>query len=459
MKPTSGAAVTIDSNHKVINEGTIEISNVNGARGVVANAGTVGSITNAATGKITIDEPYAPTDIDNDGDIDGAFALAATASASRPLGAFTGNIVNSGAITIEGNDLAGIRLGGPLTGNFTNDGTVSVLGDRALGVGLQDVTGNVRLAGTITATGLDATAARLTGNITGALVVQGSLTATGYRFTTPPADPSKLDADDLLIGGPALSVEGNVTGGIVLAVPPKDNSTTDNDEDKDGIPDDKEGSAAVRLFGSAAAVRIGSTTQSVTIGPVAGTGTGLGLIIDGGVIGNGPMPAKTETDADRRPWRRQVTIAGGIGIGATGSSVGGTVERSCGDGNPDRQRCNHPRIAQRGQGRGDDRRKCSRSGRNRGARRGGRRRCVDPQQRYDRGENRWRQWHCARDRRSFWQRRCRREQRYDQCDRGVGQFRPQRGDRPVGACDWRYGKADCGCIGRHRAEHRWRRPL
>src|SRR3546814_13002992 len=66
-------------------------------------------------------------------------------------GAFNGNIVNSGAIAIEGNDSAGIRLGGPLTGNFTNDGTISVLGDRALGVGLQDVAGNIRLAGTISA--------------------------------------------------------------------------------------------------------------------------------------------------------------------------------------------------------------------------------------------------------------------------------------------------------------------
>src|SRR3546814_5351634 len=70
-------------------------------------------------------------------------------------------------------------LGGPLTGKFTNDGTISVLGDRALGVGLQDVTGDVRLAGTITAAGVDAIGARLAGDVTGALVVQGNLAATG----------------------------------------------------------------------------------------------------------------------------------------------------------------------------------------------------------------------------------------------------------------------------------------
>lgn len=321
VKPTSGTAVTIDSNHKVINEGTIEINNVNGATGIFANAGTTGGITNAATGKIIIDEPYAPTDIDNDGDIDGPFALGSNRVGIATGGAFAGNIVNSGSITIEGNDSAGIRLGGPLTGNFTNDGTIAVLGDRALGVGLQDVTGNVRLAGTITATGVDATAARLAGNINGALVVQGKLVSTGYRFTTPPADPSKLDADDLLTGGVALSIEGNVTGGIILAAAPKDTKPDDKDEDKDGIDDDKEGTAAVASFGSAAALRIGSATQAVTIGPVAGTGTGLGLIIDGAVVGNGLYAGKDGNGMQIGGLGGTVNIAGGIGIGGSVSAL------------------------------------------------------------------------------------------------------------------------------------------
>jgi hypothetical protein len=76
IKPTvTGPAITIDSNHKVVNEGTIEFSNVDGATGILAGALTSGAITNSATGKITIGETYAPTDIDNDGDIDGAFAI------------------------------------------------------------------------------------------------------------------------------------------------------------------------------------------------------------------------------------------------------------------------------------------------------------------------------------------------------------------------------------------------
>lgn len=320
IKPTvSGPAITIDSNHKVVNEGTIEFSNIDGATGIFANAGVTSGINNAASGKINLTETYAPTDIDKDGDIDGPYAVGSNRVGIATGGAFTGDIVNAGSITVRGNDSAGIRLGGPLTGNFTNNGTVQVLGDRALGIGLQDVTGNVRLAGEISGTGVDAMAARLSGNITGALVVQGNLTATGYRTVTPPADPSKLDADDLLIGGPALSIEGNVTGGIVLAIPPKDASTTDNDEDKDGIEDSKEGIASVRSFGTAAAIRIGSATQAVTIGPVAGTGTGLGLIIDGSVIGNGVYTGKDGNGMQIGGLGGVVTIAGGIGIGGSGS--------------------------------------------------------------------------------------------------------------------------------------------
>jgi hypothetical protein len=320
IKPTvSGPAITIDSNHKVVIEGLIETININGASGIFANAGVTSDINIAAGGKINIGETYAPTDIDNDGDLDGAFAIGSNRVGIGTAGAFTGNITNAGTITVKGNDSAGIRLGGPLTGNFTNNGTVQVLGDRAVGIGLQDVTGNVRLAGEISGTGVDAMAARLSGNITGALVVQGNLTATGYRTVTPPTDPSKLDADDLLIGGPALSIEGNVGGGIVLAIPPKDSSTTDNDEDKDGIEDSKEGVASVRSFGSAAAIRIGSATQAVTIGPVAGTGTGLGFIIEGSVLGNGLYAGKDGNAIQVGGLGGTVNIAGGIGISASGS--------------------------------------------------------------------------------------------------------------------------------------------
>jgi uncharacterized protein with beta-barrel porin domain len=319
VKPASGTAVTMDSDHAVTNQGTIAVSNSDGAIGILAEAGTSGDIVNSGT--ITIDEPYTPTDTNNDGDLDGPFALGSDRFGIRTAGAHTGKVTNSGTITIEGNDSAGIWLGGPLTGAFTHDGTTTVTGDRTVGVRADAITGNVRLAGTVTARGEDAIGARFTGNVDGAMVVQGAIAATGYRATTAPSNTANLDADDLLQGGSALMIEGNVTGGIVLAVAPKDSNASDNDEDDDGIEDAKEGNAAVTSYGAAPAMIIGATDHAVAIGPVAGTASQFGLIVDGSVTGLGVYAGVNANGLVIGGRGGAVTIANGIGIAGTVSAT------------------------------------------------------------------------------------------------------------------------------------------
>lgn len=310
---TAAGGVIIDSNHKLNNQGTIQIGSVSGAVGVDVAAGVTSGIT--VGGKIIVDEAYTPTDADNDGDIDGPFALGTDRYGIRTNGAFNGNIVigSTGVINVEGNNSFGIFLGGPLTGNFTHDGKTTILGNNTVGVQLADVTGNVRLAGEISAQGENAIAVRSTGDVTGAMVLQGKIVATGYRYPTPPADPSKLDADDKLQGGPAVSIEGDVSKGIVVAVPPKDNSTTDNDEDDDGIEDSKEGSAAIVSYGSAAALRIGSA-GAINIGATEGTGTGFGLIVDGSILGDGVYAGVDGNALQIGGLGGTVNIANGIGV-------------------------------------------------------------------------------------------------------------------------------------------------
>ena len=317
------AAVTIDSNHKVTNQGAITIGGVNGATGILAGAGVVSGITNS--GKITLDENYTPTDADNDGDLDGPLALGSDRFAIRTAGAFSGNIVNGGTILVEGNDSGGIRLGGPLTGNFTNDGSISVRGNNSVGIATGDVTGNMRVAGSISAAGQNSIAVRSAGDVTGAMVLQGTISATGYRTTTPPTDPSKLDADDLLQGGPAVSIEGDVTKGIILAVPPKDETTSNNDEDNDGIEDAKEGRAALISYGSAAALRIGSASEAVAIGATVGTPTGFGLIVDGGIAGQGVYSGVDANGLQIGGMGNAVSIANGIGV--TGTIAAKSLDR------------------------------------------------------------------------------------------------------------------------------------
>ena len=317
VKPTSGTAVTIDSANKVTNEGTIQITDSSNAAGISANAGTSGGIVNASGGKITIDEGYTPTDGDKDGDDDGPFTSGSHRYGIRTAGAYSGNIVNSGTITIEGNDSAGIALGGPLDGSLTTDGSIGVLGDRSVGVVTGAVNGSVRLAGSITAQGKDASAAVIGGPVSGTLVVQGTLSSTGYRYTTVPSDPSKLDADDLQQGGPTLLVAGDVNGGIVFAVPPKDNDANNKDEDGDGIEDAKEGSAAVTSYGSAPAVQIGASDHAVAIGPVSGASTGFGILVDGSIAGTGVYSGVDANGLVVGGLGGTVTVAGGIGV--TGS--------------------------------------------------------------------------------------------------------------------------------------------
>ena len=188
---SGGTAVSLDSNNKVANAGTIQITDANDAIGIGTAAGVTGEITNS--GKIVLDESYTPTDLDKDGDLDGPFAQGSRRTGIRTAGAFAGNVTNSGEITIEGNDSAGIHLNGPLTGNLAQSGKINVLGDRSVGVRTGAVSGNVTLGGTTTAVGQGAVGARIDGDVGGALTIEGGIGSTGYRYTTPPTDVSKLE--------------------------------------------------------------------------------------------------------------------------------------------------------------------------------------------------------------------------------------------------------------------------
>lgn len=316
VKPTSGNAVTIDSNDSVKNEGQIQITGSNNSAGIVANPGLAGTINN--TGSIIIDENYTPTDTDNDGDIDGVFAQGTGRFGIHVLsgGTFTGNILNSGTITIEGNASAGIAIDSTLAGNISlTGGAINVLGDNGVGLRAGTVNGNVSLTnGTILAQGVGSVGVSLGGNISGALVIQNSVTATGYRYISPPADTSKLDADDLLQGGSAVIVAGNVAGGILFDARPADASTTDTDEDDDGIEDANEGTATIFSYGAAPAVQIGTASQAVTVGAVASSSAGHGLVIKGGIHGNGLYKGVSSTGLSIGGAGQTVSIAGGATI-------------------------------------------------------------------------------------------------------------------------------------------------
>ena len=312
VKPTSGAAVTINSNNFVKNEGAIAIKGANNATGILANTNLTGDITN--TGTIVIDEDFTPTDSDNDGDADGAFAQGSGRFGIHVLGGgtYTGNIVSSGTITIKGNQSAAIAIDSPLTGSLTESGPISVLGNDSYGIRTDAVSGSVKITnGTISVQGGNSVGVLLGGNIGGAVVIQGVVNSTGYRSTTAPADPSKLDSDDLLQGGSAVIVAGNVGGGVLFDVKPTI-SATNTDTDGDGILDAQEGSAAITSFGSAPAVVIGSSTVDTTLGAVAGSSLGHGLVNFGAISGLGVYNGVSATGLSIGGLGHTVMVGNGI---------------------------------------------------------------------------------------------------------------------------------------------------
>jgi Autotransporter beta-domain len=313
VKPTSGAAiVTINSSNYVKNEGALTIQGVDNTAGILANTGLTGDITNS--GNITVnDKDYTPADTDNDGIPDGPFALGSNRFGIHVLsgGTYTGNISNSGSITVGGNQSAGIAIDSALQGSLTSNGKVNVLGDDVAGIRTGSVSGNVTIGSgsAVGAAGKNAVGVLLGGDIGGAVVFQGSVTSTGYRYTTPPADTSKLDADDLLQGGSAIVIAGNVANGVLLDARPTI-STTNPDVDNDGIPDAQETTASVTTFGAAPAIAIGSATQDISIGAVASSSAGF--VNKGAVAGVGVYNGVSATGILIGGTGHNVSITGGI---------------------------------------------------------------------------------------------------------------------------------------------------
>ncbi len=282
------AAVTLDSDNAVLNLGLIAVEDVSGTSdrpvsGILVLGGTTGSVTN--DGSIRLVEDFSPTDDDDDGDFDGPFATGSNRVGILIEGAtpFAGSITNtsSGTITVEGNSSAGVRATTALDGDFSNSGLIAVTGNDSFALDLQDgVSGDVTLNGSLSARGENSVAASIQGDVGGAITVGGTVTSSGYRETARRTDDSfraSLDEDDLLQGGPALAIGGDVAGGLLLNGPFEGN--------------DANARSNVISFGGAPTLLISASwdatrTSDVVIGPVADA-DGFGFVARGTVQGIG----------------------------------------------------------------------------------------------------------------------------------------------------------------------------
>ncbi|MEQ8935911.1 MAG: hypothetical protein RIE56_08995, partial [Amphiplicatus sp.] len=277
LKDTDGiTAVTLDSNNTVSNAGLIQIKNADDATGVLILGGMSGGIT--LSGDIDLIEDYARTDKDDDGDLDGDYAKALRQNAIwlKGAGGFTGDITltGAGAIQVEGNQSAAIRLDSGLNGKFVNDGAIAIVGKDSVAVDMRaGSTGGFLQSGSITAIGQNASAIKVVGNIGGAFVNEGTTSSTGFGSTTKTnyVDPDtlgegdtpidkRIDAEELLDNGPTISIGGDIAKGFLnngkvddfVSQSDKDDTTKDTVEDFD----ENRSTGTIRSYGSGPAVLV-----------------------------------------------------------------------------------------------------------------------------------------------------------------------------------------------------------
>ncbi|SLK10680.1 autotransporter outer membrane beta-barrel domain-containing protein [Novosphingobium mathurense] len=311
----SGTAITVDSDNAVDLEGGIELGDADGASAISVRSGTSSDVYVGEDASIYVLEDFIAEDDDDNSIADGAIAEASDRYGIHAADGASGTITNEGYIKVEGLDSSGIRVDGTYTGDITNTGSISVIGDNSTGISTQDVVGNVTVEGTVYVVGDGATALAVNGDVTGTVTVQGTV-AQKYTYTNDEGDSVYLSRADLRSGTPAVSITGNVDGGIYIAAPPTDTDDDNDDEDNDGVDDDEEGTGAVVSYGNGPAIRIGGA-EDITIGSVSSNSGTYSIAIDGTVTANSYY---SNTDAFGLVIGGEggdVTLTDGIGVTGT----------------------------------------------------------------------------------------------------------------------------------------------
>lgn len=328
IKPTGpSSALTLNSDNNVTVEGALTFQDVSDATGLLIEGGRTGQV--KISGALTLDESTEIKDADSDGDNDGAFATGRNRFGVRVAGSqpFNGGIERTGGtIAIEGVDSTGIAVEAGLTGALRSAGSISVTGDRGYGVRTTGAIGGpLEITGSIAVQGKDSVGLAVDADVGQRLWITSTIVATGFRSTTRPADAAvaKLDADDLLIGGPAVRVAAEIRGGIIIDGPPADRDANDADEDDDGVADATEPTASITSYGSGAGLLIGASDRSVRIHQSGITdATAYGLMIKGVAQGVGVYDGVKATGVQVGGLGGATTVDGGILVtGQVGASA------------------------------------------------------------------------------------------------------------------------------------------
>ncbi|MEI7932954.1 MAG: autotransporter outer membrane beta-barrel domain-containing protein, partial [Alphaproteobacteria bacterium] len=303
---TGGPAVTVDSNNNVTDNGTISVrGSETGGTGILVLTGSGRNANISIGGALAGDDTVAAVDSDKDGDADGPFVTPGMVRYGIRVtgaGTYTGTIgvtLNAVASVKGESGSAVISVESPMVGNIVTVGTLGALGNNSYGIRTTGaLTGDIDLFGTIHTQGEGSSAISVEAPVDGRIIIQGQITNSGFRYTTPaqaPKGAEKLDADDLLIGGPAIRLASSITHGFTVDSPPPVTDTTDangdgildnQDQDGDGIIDSSERTGIINQYGSAPGVLAGSTSN-ITFGNAGQLRDHFGLVFNGVVQSNG----------------------------------------------------------------------------------------------------------------------------------------------------------------------------
>jgi hypothetical protein len=281
---TLQTAVTVDTDNNVTiaSGGTLGSNNANDSTGILVTGGRTSTISNGGT--ISLVEDYTLADGDNDGDLDGGFASAASTGRYGiwvDAGGMVGNI-SSSVITVEGNSSAGIRLDGLLDGNLTVTGPSAIGGDNShafliQGGPTEGVDGNVFLRGNVTVRGTNSTGLTLNAPIIngGELRVNGVWSVSGFHSVVRPANVANLDADDLQNSGSAIAIHESIAGGFTIEGIGVEDDLDDDDDGTDSEADDNL-AATIQGYGAAPTVLISAGAgTNLVLGPNVNTNFGF----------------------------------------------------------------------------------------------------------------------------------------------------------------------------------------
>jgi len=311
IKLDTGSAVTVDASKNVTVQdgGTLDMGAGDGAAGIVVQSGTTSDISNAGT--IQVIESFTAPDADKNGIPEGPIAQPTGRYGIRlaPGGTVTGTVSNSGTITVDGVNSAGIAVDSALTGSVTNTGTIKVKGDNSVGIRTGAVSGNVNAGGTIGVVGSGAQALVVGGDVGGRVRINGSLSQSA-SYTADDGSTQNLPRSALSTGKAAVEINGNVAGGVIVTTASGSGSTAET-------------TGSVQSVGNGPAIQIGGT-RDITIGGGTTTAGTYSLGIDGSVAANATFSSTNASAVVIGGKGGNVTLSKGISV--SGSVTATTVD-------------------------------------------------------------------------------------------------------------------------------------